>query len=243
MYSITDNNRLAIFICGEECFADIADQINKAKKSVELCCSNFDPGMELVRGDNCVWPRGETFGDLLIAAAYRGVAVNLVVSPDSLHCTYDAQMVLAGAYAAARRFDDEEIMTQCAFRQGHGAAALALGVDRRAIKMDFKEAIQYFQEGVKFGNKACADALLLLFEEGYWINTKNEGKGALKALGITVDTERASRYGTIAQVLEINPDLKLSRLNLVLPLPPSTLPNWSGVDDALEPESYGQPIY
>lgn len=51
----------------------------------------------------------------------------------------EAQMALASAYNQAARFDDEETMEQCAHRQGHGPAAFALGVDRRAGKKNFKE--------------------------------------------------------------------------------------------------------
>jgi uncharacterized protein len=46
----------------------------------------------------------------------------------------EAQMALADAYGEASRFDAEEAMKQCAYQQGHGPAAFALGVDRRAVK-------------------------------------------------------------------------------------------------------------
>ena len=78
-HPITHNNRLTMFICGEEGFADIARQIRLAEKSIDICCWGFDPGMELVRGDGGTWPRGETYGDLLIAAGKRGVKVRLLV--------------------------------------------------------------------------------------------------------------------------------------------------------------------
>ena len=35
-HPITHNNHLTFFICGEEAFADIADQITKAKESIDL---------------------------------------------------------------------------------------------------------------------------------------------------------------------------------------------------------------
>ncbi|MBB5606967.1 MULTISPECIES: phosphatidylserine/phosphatidylglycerophosphate/cardiolipin synthase family protein [unclassified Janthinobacterium] len=70
-HPITHNNKLTLFICGQEGFADIAGEIAKAKKSIDLCCWGFDPGMELVRGKSATWPRGVTFGDLLIAATTR----------------------------------------------------------------------------------------------------------------------------------------------------------------------------
>ena len=77
-HPITHNNRLKLFICGEEGFASIAADIENAKESIDLCCWGFDPGMELIRADS-LWPRGVTFGDLLIAAGERGVRVRLLV--------------------------------------------------------------------------------------------------------------------------------------------------------------------
>ena len=83
-HPITHNNKLTLFICGQEGFADIAGEIAKAKHSIDLCCWGFDPGMELVRGNSATWPRGDTFGDLLIAAARRHVRVRLLVWYDRI---------------------------------------------------------------------------------------------------------------------------------------------------------------
>lgn len=83
-HPITHNNELTLFICGQEGFADIAGEIAKAEKSIDLCCWGFDPGMELVRGNSATWPRGETFGDLLIAAARRHVRVRLLIWHDRI---------------------------------------------------------------------------------------------------------------------------------------------------------------
>jgi len=66
-HPITHNNEIEVFICGEKAFADIAEKIKAAKHSIDICCWGFDPGMELVR-DGAAWPRGDTYGDLLIAA-------------------------------------------------------------------------------------------------------------------------------------------------------------------------------
>jgi phosphatidylserine/phosphatidylglycerophosphate/cardiolipin synthase-like enzyme len=77
-HPITHNNHLTFYICGELGFGAIAEDIANAKKSIDLICWGFDPGMELVRtGSN--WPRGETYGDLLIAAGKRGVEVRLLI--------------------------------------------------------------------------------------------------------------------------------------------------------------------
>lgn len=68
-HPVTHNNELKVFICGETAFADIAKEIKAAKHSIDICCWGFDPGMELVRDEGKkTWPRGETYGDLLIAA-------------------------------------------------------------------------------------------------------------------------------------------------------------------------------
>jgi len=77
-HPITHNNQLKLFICGEKAFASIAADIEHAEASIDLCCWGFDPGMELVRSEG-LWPRGPTFGDLLIAAGKRGVRVRLLV--------------------------------------------------------------------------------------------------------------------------------------------------------------------
>jgi phosphatidylserine/phosphatidylglycerophosphate/cardiolipin synthase-like enzyme len=78
-HSITHNNRLEVFICGEEGFRDIAKEIAQAVETIDLICWGFDPGMELVRNKGGTWPRGTTYGDLLIAAGKRGVRVRLLV--------------------------------------------------------------------------------------------------------------------------------------------------------------------
>src|SRR5471032_908817 len=83
-HPITHNNKLTMFMGGEEGFADIADQIAKAEGSIDICCWGFDPGMELVRENSATWPRGETYGDLLIAAGKRGVRVRLLVWYDRM---------------------------------------------------------------------------------------------------------------------------------------------------------------
>lgn len=83
-HPITHNNKLTLFICGQEAFADIAGEIARAEKSIDLCCWGFDPGMELVRGNSATWPRGDTFGDLLIDAARRHVKVRLLIWHDRI---------------------------------------------------------------------------------------------------------------------------------------------------------------
>lgn len=83
-HPICNNNAVKVFICGEDSFKDIAAQIASAKESIDICCWGFDPGMELVRESGATWPRGTTYGDLLIAAGKRGVAVRLLLWYDSM---------------------------------------------------------------------------------------------------------------------------------------------------------------
>lgn len=149
-------------------------------------------------------------------------------------------MALADAYSRADRMDAQETMLQCAYKQGHGAAADALAVKRSAVDRNYQKAIEIYQDGVKFGCHGCATALNQLFNDGYWFPDQKQG---LTALNITEDQQRAQRYQEIANALQINPDLKFTRLDQVLPLPPAKLPSWNGLKDALEPASTAPPTY
>ena len=91
-HPISDNNELKVFICGEDSFKDIAEQIAVAKESINICCWGFDPAMELVRNGECLWPRGPTYGDLLIAAGKRkGMTVRLLVWYDAYAMSIDSK--------------------------------------------------------------------------------------------------------------------------------------------------------
>jgi len=149
----------------------------------------------------------------------------------------EAQMALAEAYSKARRLDAQLTMLQCAYQQGHGEAAYTLGI-REKIYGRYQEAIKLRQDGAKFGSHHSAGSLWLLFDDGYWGNSDMEERQTLKALGIEADPERAQRYKTIKEALQINPDLRLTRLDQVLPLPPAKLPPWNGIEDAIEPEPW-----
>ena len=154
----------------------------------------------------------------------------------------EAQMALAQAYSEAGRRSDAVTMLQCAYQQGHGPAAYKLAI-KAGVNDRYQEGIRICQEGVKFGSSECARSIRIMFNQGYWVRNSDEEKDALRPLGIKVDAERERRYEAIYDALEINPDLKLSRLDQVLPLPPAKLPPWSGVEDAVEPESYDKPTY
>ena len=154
----------------------------------------------------------------------------------------DAQMALAGAYLKAQRRDAERAMVMCAYAQEHGPAAYSLGV-RADIFKDFAVALEYYHAGTKFGSEASAVALRIMFDIKNWNLRDKQDQVALKVLGILPDPERKHRYDQLADALDINSDLKLSRLDQVLPLPPAELPAWQGVQDAIAPEPDGPPAY
>jgi TPR repeat protein len=177
---------------------------------------------------------GDVTQDEQIAWAYYRKAAELG-SPD-------AQMALASAYVKARRWDAEEAMLMCAYKQGHGPAAYDLGATAKYNK-DFGNAMKYYQAGAKFGNKFSAVVLRQMFDIEEWRSREKQDQNALKELGILPDLERKSRYDQISDSLDLNPDLKLTRLDDVVPLPPAALPAWKGVQHAVEPERDGAPSY
>jgi type VI secretion system secreted protein VgrG len=154
----------------------------------------------------------------------------------------EAQMALAAAYAKEGRLIDEKTMLQCAYQQGHGPAAYQLGIQAR-IEKNYLSAIDIYHQGTKFGNDECAASLELLFGSGSWPSSSEEEKQNLKIIGIRVDSERSSRYNAIYAALQVNPDLKLSKLDQVLPLPPAKLPAWTGVSSAMTPDPNAPPTY
>lgn len=154
----------------------------------------------------------------------------------------EAQMTLASAYLKAERFDAEEAMVMCAYRQGHGPAAYKLGIRADVLK-NFEKAVEYYQAGTRLGHQRSAASLMLMFDTKDWSQRDKQEQNALKQLEILPDPKRSERYEQISDALNINPDLRLSRLDQVLPLPPMKLPPWQGIQDAIEPEPEGSPSY
>ncbi|WP_379769182.1 DUF6396 domain-containing protein [Massilia aerilata] len=154
----------------------------------------------------------------------------------------DAQMALASAYLKVERRDAEQEMVMCAYRQGHGPAAYDLGMTAK-LRKNFAAALEYYQAGVKFGHKLSAVVMMFFFDRKAWGSLDKQDQNALKQLNILPDPERKSRYDQISDALDLNPDLKLTRLDQVLPLPPAELPAWQGVQDVIEPEPDGPPTY
>lgn len=154
----------------------------------------------------------------------------------------EAQMTLASAYLKAERRDADAAMVMCAFQQGHGPAAYKLGI-RADILKNFAAALEYYQAGTRFGNEESAASLMFMFGTEDWSLRDKQEQIALRELNILPDPERKRRYDQISDALYLNPDLKLTRLDQVLPLPPAELPTWNGIQDAVEPEPEGPPTY
>lgn len=194
---------------------------------------------------------GQPWGWYSLAAAYENGYGGPVKSKDQALAYYlyaaklgspDAQMALANTYNEAKQWRNEAALLQCAFQQGHGPAAYMLGL-RAGEDRKYAKALQIYQQGVKFGSEACARALHAVFQQGAWgWNFEEEFKG-LKTLGIGADRNREERYKSIYEALEINPDLKFSRLDSVLPLPPSKLPAWTGINNLVDVVSDNPPSY
>ena len=137
-HPICDNNALKVFICGEDSFRDIAAQINAAKESIDLCCWGFDPGMELVRECGGMWPRGPTYGDLLIAAGKRkGVTVRLLVWYDFATTIVASKnpRTMPGYTHDVDTFRDD-LLTEAASKSLSAANSLALAAAAAAKRKD-----------------------------------------------------------------------------------------------------------
>ena len=154
----------------------------------------------------------------------------------------EAQMSLAGAYVKIKRWDAEEAMLMCAYKQGHGPAAYDLGIAAE-LRKNFAAMLEYYQAGTRFGSKFSAAALMFFFDAKEWSMRDKKDQDALKQLEVLPDPERKIRYDQISDALDINPDLKLTRLDKVLPLPPAELSPWQGVQDAVESDPDGPPTY
>lgn len=113
-------------------------------------------------------------------------------------------------------------MRRCAAEQGHGEAAVELGVNLKR-RGNYQEALEAFQLGVAAGNSSSASFL----SNGFHSQLPSD---ELYYLGQQEDLERAERYRTIQKILSgysyANP--KVPEINEILPLPPAKLPAWDG---------------
>lgn len=154
----------------------------------------------------------------------------------------EAQMALADAYEDYKQRDIAKDLRLCAYHQGHGEAAEVLGRIAQ-LNSNFTEALEYHQNGVRFGNMSSAVSLRQIFYAKYrdqFTPTQLENLGSLK---IRPDEERGKRYDLIADALDLNPDLRFPNLDNVLPLPPADLPAWRGVQGATAPDDDTLPAY
>ncbi len=113
-------------------------------------------------------------------------------------------------------------MYRCAAEQGHGKAAVTLGVYLKH-KGEYQQALEVFQKGVVAGHESAAGRLEDAFRGPLPSNQ-------LDYLGQLEDLERAERYETIWRILAnysyANPTVP--EINEILPLPPAKLPEWDG---------------
>src|SRR5450830_495674 len=116
-------------------------------------------------------------------------------------------------------------MLECAFAQGYGKAALALGVtingDDKNLDEDYGRALKVLHEGVKMGCERCANSLSVNFDDITPL-THN-----------FMDSARADRYRALGDALYRNPDLRFPNLDSMLPLPPAELRQWDGDIESL----------
>jgi hypothetical protein len=113
-------------------------------------------------------------------------------------------------------------MRRCAAEQGHGKAAVALGVDLKYTGL-YREALEAFQMGVLAGNDSAAGRL----GDGF---AGPPATDKLDYLGQQEDLERAERYEKIWRILARNSyaSPEVPEINEILPLPPAKLPDWDG---------------
>ena len=113
-------------------------------------------------------------------------------------------------------------MYRCAAEQGHGDAAVALGMHLQN-RNSFRDAVEMFQLGVAAGDAVAALSLQDGFGGPFETNK-------LDYLGQEEDLERAKRYKQIGKILSgysyANPTVP--EINEIVPLPPADLPPWDG---------------
>ena len=151
-HPITFHNQLDIYMCGQESFAAIANDIAAAQDSIDLVCWGFDPGMELVREGAAVWPRGWVYGSMLRDAARRGVKVRLLLWYDRLPSFIQNNLVgYTGNQRAGYPFQQTATDADLAAAFGLGAPPprVSLGNDQRSteqLRQDF--CVQWWRDAL-----------------------------------------------------------------------------------------------
>jgi uncharacterized protein len=114
-------------------------------------------------------------------------------------------------------------MYACAAGQGHGEAALTLGMLLQLEGQHYSDAVQLLQKGVEAGNSMSASTL----ESGFRVTSPED---RVTYLALPNDPERVRRYEAIGYFLKSresrNP--KVPDIDKIVPLPPAKLPPWDG---------------
>ncbi|MBV4414596.1 sel1 repeat family protein [Enterobacteriaceae bacterium YMB-R22] len=112
-------------------------------------------------------------------------------------------------------------MLSCAANQGNGEAADWLAGWYKLSSKDYKNALVYYQVGVKAGNLMSAYKMRKFFN-----NPSQDDRSYY--LGLEKDSERVRRYEIIYQELDNNPSARFPDVDRIVPLPPAPLPEWDG---------------
>ncbi len=112
-------------------------------------------------------------------------------------------------------------MLSCAANQGHGEAAGWLASWLQTIKKDYKNAIVFYQLGVKAGNTMSA------MQMGDSFNGPGPNN-RMDYLSLDKDPERVRRYKLIENEIDENPSARFPDIDKIVPLPPAPLPDWDG---------------
>ncbi|QHM72464.1 SEL1-like repeat protein [Mixta intestinalis] len=121
----------------------------------------------------------------------------------------------------AYRPEIAKVMLACAANQGHGEAAGWLAGWYKLIQKDYKNAIVYYQLGVKAGHKISAMQMA-----GAFNGPSPDNRGDYLALD--KDSERSRRYDLIYKEIRSNPSARFPDIDKIVPLPPAELPEWDG---------------
>jgi len=137
----------------------------------------------------------------------------------------DAQYYVADKLTSAKNAEAYQVgweMYQCTAAQGHGEAAVELGIHLQNEKQ-YGAAAQAFQKGVAAGDSMSASFL----DDGFKAPPPSE---KLNYLALPNDPERSRRYELIGKFLNANEysNPKVPDIDQIVPLPPAPLPAWDG---------------
>ena len=195
----------------------LADSPNREKETVDLAmqlvnqgipAGYYDIGHYLELGYGLKQ-------DVEMALRYIRKAADLG-SPDAQFYVAKKLAPVDNAPAIARQ------MRQCAADQGHGEAAVELGIDLQTDKI-YPDSAMAFQQGVKAGDQSAASFL----EHGFGNPSPTD---QLNYIALPHDPERSRRYKLIGKFIRENDgrNPKVPDIDKIVPLPPAKLPPWDG---------------